>query len=235
MKSKMFNYFNALDDQNKKFREDFANFAKCPNEIKNELLKKYLEYEKTIVHIEKNIIRQNLSEQTKMDLADINSIFNIFGFFLKNINDEDNAGDTAEKWIDDLIELKIVQDAKKAELLAFINTMWIIAKEEFKKIQDEQSWSTGVLPSFKGIGHTIEMRGVFEKKFHLGQKLSEYNPVILDIIPIISIGISNVNELGEEESFGFHATIDQVKLIINELQSSLKEMDAFEKWQKMVK
>ncbi len=150
-------------------------------------------------------------------------------FFFEKFYDEKTKEDTLEEIFSDLIVLGF----KEENLLSIKKLLNLLKKESqwYEQHKLKKSFSAGLLPSFKGVGTTVELRGVFNRRIYIGEKIDSYikdvkinkeNP----IVPIISIAITL--DSGTPDRFCFQTSPGEVEWLIEELKSSLHKSKMLE-------
>lgn len=143
-------------------------------------------------------------------------------FFFEKFYDEKTKEDTLEEIFSDLIVLGFkeenLQSIKKLLTLIKQNSEW------YEQYRLKKSFSAGLFPYLKGIGTTVELRGIFNRGIYIGEKIDSYikdvkinkdNP----LVPIISISITL--DSGTPDRFCFQASPEKVEWLIEELKSAL--------------
>ena len=176
--------------------------------------------------ISKEIIKSDLLR----DSSTINSFYRIVRFFLKNFSDEDNKEDTPEIVIRDI--------AKKLNLeineLSTIKALLALVKKEvpeFKQKDLRQDYEKGLFPYFRGVGTTVELRGVFNRIMKFGESADSYAKEVeinkgKPAVPTISIAITL--DSGNPKRFVFQSSPEKLEWLIEELKGALHKVKMLE-------
>jgi len=166
----------------------------------------------------------DLNERTNVQEQTVQMLYALLFAFIELISDyEDSPEDIAS----DFIERELIPEDNKSKLTIFI-TKAFNYRTTFLENKKKRSTLTGVFPRFKGIGNTLEYRAVIENEFYIGDKISDYQPVIKGFLPIASIVLKN----DFDEKFHFQATESDLEDIINQLESIMKQINSGNKIQK---
>lgn len=222
MKSKLFSRFDLKADDNKSFVDDLKNILSIEQEKRKEIIKIIIEYTKTFSNKQADKMIEKLSTELDLDIAKINNALVVLTFLMDKIIDDSFSSDTPIKWIDDLIEMSVIKREESKEMLEIFNEIWDLAKNEYKKVDTEQTYKRGALPIVKSIGYTVELRGIFKDEFTYGGNIDEFNPELVDFMPIISVGITTESDK-QKNRFVFQAEENHLKRIIDVLSSAIKE------------
>lgn len=150
-------------------------------------------------------------------------------FFLRAFYSTISKQDSIEDLIFDLGTLGVGKEqlpAAKAFLLALQGERgWY---ENFRRQED---FRAGLFPSLKGIGTTVELRGVFDEEIQFGEAVESYaTRVQLDetcpVLPITSVALTF--DSGDPDRFCFQASPDYVRWLIEELRAALHKMKMLE-------
>lgn len=224
MKSKLFSRFDPNTEENKKFSDDLKIVLSVRKEKRDKIISLIIEYVKTFSWRKAEEIVEKLSTDLNLEVVKINKVVQILTFFMDKINNDSFSSDTPEKWTDDLKDISIINEEESKEMLEVFNSIWDLAKNEYKKVDTERTYKKGVLPSVKSVGYTVELRGIFKDEFKYGGNVNEFTPELIDFIPIISIGITTESDK-QKNRFVFQAEKEHLKRIICVLESAIKEAE----------
>lgn len=216
--------FNAFkDDINIIKTFDSSKFEEIIKHIKRIIL---ADTEKEEYKIYNEIVESKLIENHSI----INSFHKIVNSFLKSFSDENAKDDSPEIIIRDISKkLKIEEE----ELSSIKNLLTLIKQnvEWYKQKELKESFEKGLFPFLKGIGTTVELRGVFNREIKLGEDINSYakeieinkeNPVI----PTISISINL--DSGTPNRFCFQSSPENIEWLIEELKAALHKSKMLE-------
>lgn len=117
--------------------------------------------------------------------------------------------DSADALLSDLAdELHVVDAENREKVLGVLQVLVGEVVPLYEEIDRRRSHISGVLPSWTGIGTTVEVRGVLAEDYHLGDSVVDYRPRFVDAIPIASVVLKV--DRGEPERFAFQ--VDEEKL-----------------------
>jgi len=165
------------------------------------------------------LIKSNLTD----NYSTINSFHRIAKFFFKNFSDENTKDDAPE-----IITKDIAQklNLKETELSTIQELLILIKKEAdwYEQKELKESFEKGLFPYLKGIGTTIELRGVFNREIKLGENIDSYSKDVEinkenPLIPTISVAITL--DSGTPNRFCFQASPEHIEWLINELKAAL--------------
>lgn len=133
--------------------------------------------------------------------------------------------DSPQALIEDLVGLGLISEGEKAKFLKMVTLLKTEIAPIYEKQQRLQSHAAGVLPSWKGIGATVELRAVLGSNYKMGDDVENYKPACVDIVPVASISL-RVDQ-GEPERFYFQLTEHELKDLIDNLKATLKDLQEF--------
>jgi len=219
MKTRLFSTFDVQHENNKGFLDDLRKIKSLSKEKLSVLINSFPEFKDISIKIEKRKFFDDLQKKTDLSYNIISSVFDVTNFFLKRIdNDERILDDNILDWITELVDYK----AFEKEYANIYELYFTLLREDiypkFKQITSKTYYESGVLPSIKSIGTTLEMRAILDREIELGENVENYNPRIIDIVPIVSIKIGLDSGVPDEISF----QVSQKKLdyLIGEFEAS---------------
>ena len=214
------------------FRDDINNLK----EIKTSELRKIIDFVKKIIVTESEKEEYELiNKAVDLKIVDNHSIilsfYGVIRYFLKKFNDEKNKVDTPEVIVQDICnEL----DYKQEELKSIIKFLELIKEESawYDKYKLTKSTSLGLLPYLKGIGTTVELRGVYNREIDFGEKVEDYkksSKIYSDnpIVPVITIALSL--DSGTPNRFCFQSSPQRIVWLIEELKAAIYKLELLEK------
>ena len=144
-----------------------------------------------------------------------------FKIFAEESTKEDNSKDIAA----DLHTVGL-----DSNLVSFTDELLEAIKQEAKWYEYNQlkeSFHTGLFPILKGVGTTVELRGVFNREIKYREKVEEYSKEVkleerCPIVPIISIAITL--DSGTPDRFIFQASPEEAEWLIEELKAALHKV-----------
>jgi len=223
MKSKLFSRFDLQDKDNEQFVKDLHQLLGLSEEQREFVLSAMPSLSRAIVKAAEKKVLDDLESQTHLKLVDIGHAVDIIRFFTRKMLDDVTEDDTPEAWAADLQSLKVL-DAKQAEVFSkFLTRLKSDFLPELATIRKGLMYGAGILPSIKGGGTTVELRGVFDKTFSWGTSVEEYAPELRDLVAVVSVHL--IFDQGLPDEIWFQATQDEIDLLISELQAARKQAD----------
>lgn len=224
MKSNLFSSFDPKDKSNDKFIDDMKRLMETNETQRNLILQAFPElYQEESVSKREPLIN-DLAQKTGLNRLAIGSAYAIIDFMVDQLDNErvNVAADSPESWTDDLLSLGILEPDLAPAFTDFMRAIKQRAGKDLLSIRKERVYGAGILPRLVGMGTTVELRGIFDKEYHLGIPIAEYAPQMRSVTPIISILIS-VNR-GYPRDFMFQATQNDVDALIGALEAAKKEV-----------
>jgi hypothetical protein len=129
-------------------------------------------------------------------------------------------------WAADLVELGMLDESLASRLATFLTAFREQVFPEVEAARRRREFATGVLPALKGTGVTVELRAVTDKHFQWGDDVSQFDPTIVETIPVISVLLGL--DSGTPDSVTFQASPAICRDLISELEAALKTAEAFE-------
>ena len=105
-----------------------------------------------------------------------------------------------------------------------------LAEVEKDNIYRLEKWFSGrLLPSYQGCSALVDFRAVMKNPFGFGEdeKLDKYEPVCIGFAPVVIVEISR--DSGDPKIFQFQCEGDHLQVLIENLQSALKDLKAARK------
>ena len=84
----------------------------------------------------------------------------------------------------------------------------------------ERQAKTGILPAFRSISTTVELRTILDKEYVWGNPIKDFSPKIIGWVPIVSVDIKT--DSANDQHFYFQAVIEELNIIIQELTAAIK-------------
>jgi len=218
---------------NEDFKKDLASLLKLTPNARNELAKAVVRGLLTLTDKEERALRDELATKFKDEPVALTGPFQFLGYFAKMFladpDDDPRAKDEPAKIASDLGKMadiypKDVSNSQEifAEVLEALKKVALPAKEAVL----QRTYETGVLPSFKGIGTTVELRGIQDIEFQFGDVVEQYTPHFVGLVGVASIRI-RVDE-GNPDIFCFQASDRQLTNLIDALRATQKELRSLE-------
>jgi len=224
MKSNLFSSFDPKAKSNDKFIGDMKRLMETNETQRNLILQAFPELYREESVSKREPLINDLVQKTGLNRLDIGSAHAIIEFMVKQLDNEtvNVAADSPESWVEDLLSLGILEPDLAPAFTDFMRSIKQRAEKDLLSIRKERVYGAGILPSLTGVGTTVELRGIFDKEYHLGTPITEYTPQMRSVVPVISISIS-VNR-GHPTDFMFQATQNDVDALISALEAAKKEV-----------
>jgi len=229
VKSRLFSTFDPKAERNKAFLTDINQLIALSAEQRRSAVHATFAAKETKNTKEKDLVIDRAAEALAVDIKDVASAISVITFLLQQIVDPKLAADSPDKWTDDLVSLGIVSADKRKELELFLIYLWEEGKTRFSKAEKRESFQTGVLQKFLGIGHTVDLRAVIENQYRFGDDVSVYSPSITEVVPIISVDLILAHG-PQERRIGFQITPEELRQMRDKLSAMLVECERLEKW-----
>ncbi len=229
--SRTFRFGFPEGEQFNSFKEDINNLSETLDLSK---LKDYTKYVSEIVFSDEEerdeIYNKIIDLGLIKDSSKIYSFHRLVNFFFKKFSNESTKDDNAGIIIKDIS--KVLNINEKG--LSLINELLILIKDEAEKHKQrkrKERYKRGVSPYLKGVGATVELRGVFNREIEIEEDLESYKKDIqidkeTPLIPIISVSLSV--DSGTPNEFHFQASQENIENLIKELKTALHKSKMLE-------
>ncbi len=224
IKSRMFKFGFPEGDQLDAFKNDIF--------ILKEFDASYVE--RVINHIKK-IIKADTKKETyslydeivESKLVESHSIIYSFHriakYFFEKLSEEDSKKDKPEIIVEDIANKLNLEENQ----LSTIEILLITIKKEvewYKLEELKEEFEIGLFPNLKGIGTTVELRGVFSREIKFKEKIENYSKEVeineeSPIIPTISVALTL--DSGSPKRFCFQVSPENTEWLIEELKAAL--------------
>jgi hypothetical protein len=168
-------------------------------------------------------ITNDLIDKTGLNRINIKRITAFLAFFVSQLEDDKTnvKTDTADSWFLDLVSLQILKKEQSTNFISFMESTKKTIIDIILPQLKVDVYESGVIPHWTGIGTSVELRGVFDTEFRLGDVLSNFSPKLTSLSPIMSV-VLTVNR-GDPDRFFFQITLQQMNLLINSLEAVRKQ------------
>jgi hypothetical protein len=223
MKSKLFSSFDPSHKDNSDFLLDFHSLMEASAQQREAVLESLPFLLKATTDKEMEVITNDLVDKTGLNRISIKRISAFLAFFVTQLNDDkiNIKADTVDLWSSDLLSLGILKNEQSSDFCAFMQSTKKMIIDTILPQMKVDLYESGVLPRWKGIGTSVELRGVFDAEFHFGDVLSNFSPKLTSISPIISVVITLSG--GDPERFSFQIKLSQLDLLIDSLEAARKQ------------
>src|SRR3989344_3709937 len=221
-KSRTFTISPLNDEGLKALKEDaeilsnvnVASFPQVIDSAKEIILAKT---ERDELALEEGMVTSRLVPNRQTALA----AYRFIRYFFKIFADDSTKEDSPEDIVKDLEGIGL-----SSNITCLIAKIIELIKQEAKWYEYnrlKESFSSGLFPSFRGIGTTVELRGVFNREIKYGEKVEDYaKEAKLEekspMVPVISIAITL--DSGTPSRFIFQASPEETEWLIEELKAS---------------
>lgn len=228
--SRLFSSFDPSDSDNAQFTKDLRALLDLTDEQAKALLEQFPAFRLARTPNRERQILDELEDLTKLSRLELSQSLNILTFFLDRLLADDVKEETTDTtlkhWVHDLATLNLISRGQQEVLLCRLIP---IAQEIAPKFASEiarRQFAGGVLPTLRGCGTTVELRGVLKRPYKWGLEGSQvqYEPEVTDLVGIVSIKL-RVDE-GEPSSFYFQVEEPELDLLIGSLTAAKKDLAA---------
>jgi hypothetical protein len=168
-------------------------------------------------------LAKSVAREQGTSIVEVLSNLQSLQLLTKTLADEDVPGDSIDDMLLDLEEsgkaqgLHITEDDKSVfrDLVTQIQDRIV---PSYRELQRRKAAASGVLPSLKSFGTTVELRAVAGKPFRIGMSADKYEPEILGLVPVISVSLGV--DSGPIQHFSFQASPKEITALIEELRSA---------------
>jgi hypothetical protein len=220
MKSILFSRFDINQDSNSSFISDFQESMK----VSEEGLIKIVDHLPKILSCSTDFQKKNglleIEQEIGIDIIKIDVCINVLYFFVKQMQNEDLEKDSFQLWAEDIKEISGITTEQEKK---FENVLTVIKNKYLDSIERESAINrskNGVLPCFKSISTTVELRAVLENEYQWKDPVENFSPKIIELIPIISVSLHTDSHT--EDHYYFQIPVDDLDLVIKELLSAKK-------------
>jgi hypothetical protein len=140
---------------------------------------------------------------------------------MRELQDPDVGSDTPDAWVADLIDLGMISTEQAPAVSTLFKAVFDARVSGLFEMEQRRNREIGVLPYLKSVGTTVELRGVFDRSFRLGDDLGSYAPQLLSVTPIVSVSIGL--DSGTPEGINFQASPDDLQFLIEVLKAAQHE------------
>lgn len=145
-------------------------------------------------------------------------------FFVDALLSGEIPDDDHRHWTEDLLELQWIEEEQRESLESIIQRLVRDYLSSLDVQSRERSAKGGVLPTFRVIGYTVEVRPIRKDIYRWGADVEDYQPEIMGTVEVASIHLG-VDE-GPVSDIYFQADEDDVDGIIAALTALKKDMAA---------
>ncbi len=232
MESRLFT--TVIDDPNadgaKKFARHLRETLDLSEEHRQVCVDSYPEVKATNTSTQEQKLVAELASRSGIPHHTLIRALSVVDLLVQALLNEALPDDDYEHWADDLRELDWV-DGNSQPVFAGLLEQLISVRTELQFQQRERSTTGGVLPVFKSMGCTVEVRPIRKETFRWGEPVDTYAPEILGTVMVASIHIG-VDE-GAMKDLYFQANEENIDNIIDSMRATKKEMTAVREFLKL--
>lgn len=232
--SRTFTLNSPGEEELKDFKNDAELFRKIEREKLNDIIKSVKEIilaktRRGELEIYNRMVTSGLVSNRQTALVS----HRLIRYFLKVFTEDSTKEDSSKEITKDLATLGF--DSKT---ISSIENLLSLLKKEAKWYKNnilKESFYKGLFPYLKGVGTTVELRGVFNQEITYGETVDEYakEAKIEDknaTVPIVSVAITL--DSGTPDRFCFQASPELIEWLIEELKASLHKIRLLENYGK---
>jgi len=217
-RSALFSQFDVQAAENQQFEPDLRALIGLEDETRQQLLKHLPQW---VVDRGGDARAQQFAEDADAPTEDLMAAISCYAVFVRKLFEADNV-DQPEQWVADLTEALALSDDEAQQLSAALTPLMDLSLASFRQRLARRQ--PGVLPEFDSIETRVELRAIFEPTFVLGGDLARYAPTVRDLVPIVSVSLGTHTE----ERFHLQVHVDDLRLMVEKLQATLKEAESLE-------
>lgn len=170
----------------------------------------------------------NLAKMCSASQHKIEHALSVANFLMDALLNENVHAKDSELWIDDVLELGWIESTERSVFAQSIEYLYQKLLPDLEYQDKESQARGGVLPVFKSIGMTVEVRSVSQDRYRWGTKVKDYKPAVLGTTMIASVHIGLDEGLVKQVYF----QVDEIDLdnIIASFQATKKDMQALRRF-----
>lgn len=215
------------------FKRDLESLLKLSREARLGLVAASLKAFSAQTDREAKAIRDEIERRFGNEPVSLTAPLKILKFFAESFvadpEDDPIAKDDAEKIASDLAKMDNVLPKSPEDAEALLGETLKALKEGATRLKSairRMAYEQGILPNFKGVGTTVELRAVMTKKFEWGDDVDKYEPSLDGLVGVASIRIKLADS--DPEHFSFQATEVELTNLISSLQAAQKQLRLLE-------
>ncbi len=222
MKSKLFDNFDPEEDRNKALQRDLGRFLGMSGPQRDACVAALGELAISYTRDASRQLMEKVQRETGCSGVTVEGVLHMLRYFLSRMVDLKTRDDEPQAWGEDLVSYSYL---KPDETPIFIDHMDRIRREIVPNVTAhlrQREYSAGVLPSLREIGITVELRAVREDIYHWTTPVDQYQPRIIDVVPVASIHIGV--DTGYPEDFFFQVDENELQLLIDDFAAAKKDI-----------
>jgi len=219
MRSRLFSSFDPTSDRNKEFAKDLAVFVSVNPEFHDRFAAAVVDLSSASTDSQQDAVFAKIEKDLDLNRLVAGSAYGMAQFLVRQWLKKDLRQDSAEEWSDDLQELGLLDEAESAVFRTFVEKLREIAYEPMSKSTIRRRTETGILPSLKSFGSTVEMRVIVDNPFDSSMDAETYQADVVGLVPVISVVLAF--DSGLVRDISFQLSRSELELLVAELRSAI--------------
>ena len=224
------NLFNNIEINNETLERLKNDFNILQNHDKVEELSKY------VINVISATTKRDVyslsteyAKQYNIELNHLENLLNLSVIFIKAFAYNEQNNNSVDDILDDLIELKIVNQINP-QIEKYFRLLQIYAEEDVnQKIVVEKTYEKGS-SRFLQLATAISFRAIFKNESTFGDLSSDYEPECTGILPIVNLNFSISNSKNEEKKVSFECSEEKLIELLNTIKMTIKELNTSKKF-----
>lgn len=183
------------------------------------------EFQLTRTSTQERELLDRVSLECVAERPQVHHAISILSFFADGLLSDEILDDDYQLWVSDLIERELLDSDQSDNLQVILRRLVRDFLPSLRGLTEEQLTAGGVLPSFKVLGYTVEVRPIRKQIYRWGRDVDKYQPQILRTVQIASIHIGV--DAGPVKDIYFQADGVALNNMISTLKAAKKDMAAF--------
>lgn len=223
MKTRLFSAIINEREFAQKFLADLAIVTQSSPKTRRALMDAVLDIAGTMTVRQTREVSEHIALDESMEISDAASALAALRFLTRELTREEIQVDSTEDLVTDLRQCAEMYDVtlSDSDFTAFEDVLSELRETtipQYEAVRNRKATSTGVLPSLKSFGTTVELRAIVKNDFHIGMRSSEYDPKIAGLVPVVSVHIGT--DSGGLTDFSFQASSEELDALIEELNAA---------------
>jgi hypothetical protein len=227
LKSLFFQNLDLKSKEGEEFCRALATFLKLPAQVLQRLAKELPRMNSFRLRSQKRaFVRKQVTSLGISFVDGQHAVDAIMAPFLSLFTDKETADEKPASLVEDMVNLKLLTALEGKKVLPILEVLKNEGAPELKKLRRLREFSQGVLPSFRSIGTTVELRSIVPDPYKLGDEVSKYQPKSEGLIPIASITLSATPGADERECtrICFQCDEEELQWVIDKLEATKMDL-----------
>ncbi len=225
MRSKLFALFVPTNTVGKAFARDLKGALEISAEKRSSIIPKLMPVLFPNTPDEMDHAAQTLSNESGVAKDEIESLSRVAKVLLSAMNTPEMT-DSIEDWAADLVELGLIPADFSESFRQLASEVRRTLLADAFTATARSAAASGVLPTLRGFGATVELRGIFAEPLRAGVGVSQSTPEVTDLVPMISVGITLDTD---SPSLYFQATPTELGLLVDALAGAISQADELQR------